>query len=154
MSCNNRNGKTEVVSLTPYPGGTAANADYLLALDFFTCGNRKVCTQEVYPISADVKFKPLGVPVAVPAGTAGNENYCCDVLVTGTVTYMPYVYGCKCNVCPRTDNIYTTICIPCSSASVPTITAGVAVAAPVGTTPCCNETNEIAITTSLNVTTA
>ena len=34
----NQNGKTEVVSLTTIPGGTAANANYLLALDHFTCG--------------------------------------------------------------------------------------------------------------------
>ena len=39
MNCNN-NGKTFVVSLTTVPGGTAADASYLLALDHFTCGNK------------------------------------------------------------------------------------------------------------------
>ena len=37
----NNNGKTLVEYLTPVPGGTAANATYLLALDHFTCGNKK-----------------------------------------------------------------------------------------------------------------
>lgn len=150
MACNCKNGRTDVVSLTTVPGGTAANANYLLALTFHTCGNRKLCTQEIFPVSADLKFRVLGAPVSV-----GNGTYCCDVLVSGTVTYMPYVYGgCQCGVCPRTDNIYTTICVPCSSAAVPTITAGDAAAAPTGAQPCCSITNEIAITTSLNVTTA
>ena len=147
MACNN-NGKTIVVSLTTIPGGTAANASYLLALDHYTCGNRKLCTSEVYPITADINFKTLGLPVSV-----GNDSYCCEVLVSGTVTYMPYVCGCNCNVCPRTENIYTTICVPCSAATAPTITAGESVAAPTNVQPCNNVTNAIAITTSLNVAT-
>lgn len=149
MACNCKNGRTEVVSLTTVPGGTAANANYLLALTCYTCGNRKLCTQELFPVTANINFKVLGAPVSV-----GNGTYCCDVLVSGTVTYMPYIYGCQCNVCPRTDNIYTTICVPCSSAAVPTITAGEAVAVPTGAQPCRDVTNAIAITTSLNVTTA
>lgn len=142
------NGRTVVVSLTTIPGGTAANANYLLALDHYTCGNRKLCTQEVFPVTADLKATPLGVPVNV-----GNGSYCQEVLVSGSVTYMPYVYGCNCNVCPRTENIYTTICVPCSSAVAPTLAIGEAVASPTNVQPCCNVTNAIAITTSLNVTT-
>ncbi len=149
MSCNCNNGRTELVSLTTVPGGTAANADYLLALDHYTCGNRKLCTQEVFPITADLKFTVLGTPVDV-----GNATFCCEVLVSGTVTYQPFVCGCQCNVCPRTDNIYTTLCVPCSSAAVPTLTAGTAVCSPTNVKPCCNVTNAIAITTTLNVTTA
>lgn len=146
MACNN-NGKTVVVSLTTIPGGTAANASYLLALDHYTCGNRKLCTQEVFPVTADLKFNALGTPVDV-----GNGSYCCEVLVSGTCTYMPYT--CGCNQCPRTENVYTTICVPCSSASAPTLTSGTAVAAPTNVRPCCNVTNTIAITTTINVTTA
>ena len=147
MACNN-NGKTYVVSLTTIPGGTAADASYLLALDHYTCGNRKLCVNEVFPVTADLKFTALGVPVNV-----GNDSYCCEVLVSGSVTYMPYVCGCNCNVCPRTENIYTTICVPCSSAAVPTLAGGTAVASPTNVQPCCNVTNAIAITTTLNVTT-
>ena len=144
--CNN--GKTFVVSLTTIPGGTAANASFLLALDHYTCGNRKLCVQEVFPVSADLKATPLGAPVSV-----GNGSYCQEVLVSGTVTYMPYVCGCQCNVCPRTENIYCTICVPCSSATSPTLTIGTSVASPTNVQPCCNTTNCIAVTTSINVAT-
>lgn len=137
-----------VVSLTTIPGGTAANANYLLALDHFTCGNRKLCTQEMFPVTADLKATAIGLPVNI-----GNGSFCQEVLISGSVTYMPYVCGCNCNVCPRTENIYCTICVPCSSAVSPTLTIGNSVAAPTGAQPCCNITNAIAITTSLNVTT-
>lgn len=147
MNCNN--GKTFVVSLTTVPGGTAANANYLLALDHYTCGNRKLCTQEVFPVTADLKATAIGSPVNV-----GNGTYCQEVLISGTCTFMPYVYGCNCNVCPRTDNVYCTICVPCSAATTPTLTIGDSVATPTNVQPCCNVTNAIAITTTLNVTTA
>lgn len=146
MSCNN--GKTFVVSLTTIPGGTAANANYLLQLDHYTCGNRKLCTQELFPVTADLKATAMGLPVNV-----GNGSYCQEVLISGSVTYMPFVCGCNCNVCPRSENIYCTICVPCSSAASPTLAIGESVAAPTGAQPCCNVTNAIAITTSLNVTT-
>lgn len=142
------NGKTLVVSLTTVPGGTAANANYLLALDHFTCGNRKLCINEAYPVTADLKATPVGLPVDV-----GNGTFCQEVLITGTCTYMPYVYGCNCNVCPRTENIYCSICVPCSSAASPTLAVGKSVAAPTNIQACSNITNAIAITTSLNVTT-
>lgn len=148
MACN-INGKTEVVSLTTIPGGTAANANYLLALDHYTCGNRKLCTQEIFPVTADLKATALGLPVDV-----GNNSYCQEVLISGSCTYMPYVCGCSCGVCPRTENIYTTICVPCSAATTPTLTIGTTVASPTNVQPCCNVTNAIAITTTLNVTTA
>jgi len=144
----NRNGMTEVVSLTTIPGGTAANANYLLALDHYTCGNRKLCTQEVFPVTADLKATALGLPVDV-----GNGSYCQEVLISGTCTYMPYTYGCNCNVCPRTENVYCTICVPCSAATTPTLAIGTSVASPTNVQPCCNVTNAIAITTTLNVTT-
>ena len=148
MNCNN-NGKTFVVSLTTVPGGTAANADFLLQLDHYTCGNRKLCTQEVYPVSATLQATPLGSPVDV-----GQGNFCQEVLVTGTCTYMPYTCGCQCNVCPRTDNIYTTICVPCSSNVTPKVGIEKAVASPTNVKPCCSITNCIAITTTINVATA
>lgn len=143
------NGKTSVISLTTIPGGTAANASYLLALEHFTCGNRKLCTQEAFPVTANLKAQVMGAPISV-----GNGAYCCEVLISGTVTYMPYTCGCNCNVCPRTENVYTTICVPCSSAVAPTLTVGESVATPTNVRPCCNVTNCIAITTSLNVATA
>lgn len=145
----NNNGKTFVVSLTTIPGGTAANASYLLALDHYTCGNRKLCINEAFPVTADLKAKAIGVPVDV-----GNGSFCQEVLVSGSVTYLPFVCGCNCNVCPRTENIYCTICVPCSSAAVPTLAIGNSVAAPTNAKPCDTTTNCIAVTTTLNVTTA
>ena len=146
-NCNN-NGKTFVVSLTTVPGGTAADASYLLQLDHMTCGNRKLCTQEVFPVTADLKATALGTPVSV-----GNDTYCQEVLISGSCTFMPYVCGCNCNVCPRTENIYCTICVPCSSNVTPTLAVGTSVASPTNVQPCCNVTNAIAITTTLNVST-
>lgn len=151
MSCN-QNGKT-FVELTTFPGGTPADANYLLQLDHYTCGNRKLCTQEVFPVTADLKATPLGLPVAMPVN--GTTQYCQEVLISGTVTYMPYQCGCQCqNACPRTENIYTTVCIPCSAATTPTLTIGTSAASPTNVQPCCNVTNCIAITTTLNVATA
>lgn len=147
MNCNN-NGKTFVVSLTTIPGGTAADASYLLQLDHYTCGNRKLCTQEIFPVTADLKATAIGSPVNV-----GNDAYCQEVLVSGTCTYLPYVCGCNCNVCPRSENIYCTICVPCSAATVPTLAVGTSVASPTNVQPCCNVTNAIAITTTINVAT-
>ena len=148
MNCN-QNGKTIVEYLTPVAGGTATDATYLLALDHFTCGNKKLCVSEAYMVTADVKFTPVGVPVSV-----GNGAYCQEVQVTGTCTYMPYKCGCQCGVCPVTENIFCSICVPCSSATTPTLTAGTAVASPTNVQPCCSLTNAIAITTTLNVATA
>lgn len=148
MACNN-NGKTFVISLTTIPGGTAESASYLLQLDHYTCGGRRLCTQEVFPVTADLKATAIGVPVNV-----GNGEYCQEVLVSGSVTYMPYVCSCNCNVCPRTENIYATICVPCSAATSPTLTIGNSVATPTNVQPCCNTTNAIAITTTIQVATA
>ena len=150
MACNN-NGRTSVVSLTTIPGGTAANANYLLQLDHWTCGNRKLCTQEVFPVTADLKATPIGQPVLSQVN--GTDVYCQEVLVSGTCTYMPYQCGCQCNQCPRTENIYCILVVPCSAATQPTLSVGTSVAAPTNVQPCCNVTNCIAITTTLNVTT-
>ena len=148
MNCNN-NGKTFVISLTTIPGGTAADASYLLQLDHYTCGNKKLCVQEVFPVTANLQATPLGQPVDV-----GGGNFCQEVLVSGTCTYMPYKCGCQCNVCPVTENIYTTICVPCSSNVVPKVSIETSAASPTNVQSCCNVTNCIAITTTINVATA
>ena len=147
MACNN-SGKTYIDFLTTVPGGEAADATYLLSLTHYTCGNRKLCTQEMFPVTADLKFTVLGTPQSV-----GNGTFCCDVLCSGTCTYMPYVCGCQCGVCPVTDNVYCTLCVPCSSDAVPTITAGTCQCSPNSVAPCCPVTNSVSITTSLSVTT-
>jgi hypothetical protein len=150
--CNCKNGTTVIDFLTLVPGGTAANANYVLNLTHYTCGHRKLCANGYMPVTANLNYQVLGTP-----NDLGNGTYCCDVLCTGQVTYMPYKCGdnrCKCNTCPVTDNIYVTMCVPCSSVEVPTITAGKAVAAPSDVKDCCPVTNAIGIATSFNVTTA
>lgn len=144
----NNNGKTFVVSLTTIPGGTAANANYLLQLDHYTCGGKRLCINEAFPVTADLKATAMGVPVDV-----GNGSFCQEVLISGSCTYMPYYCGCQCGVCPVTENVYCTICVPCSSNASPTLTVGNSVASPTNVQACCDKTNCIAVTTTLNVTT-
>lgn len=150
MACNN-NGKTIVISLTTIPGGTAADANYLLQMDHYTCDGRQLCTQEMFPVTADLKATAIGSPVALPVN--GTTQYCQEVLISGTVTYMPFTCGCQCNPCPRTENIYTTICVPCSAATTPTLTVGTSAAAPTGAQPCSKVTDCVAITAVINVST-
>lgn len=147
----NNNGKTFVISLTTVPGGTAANANYQLQLDHYTCGNKKLCINEAFPVTADLKATAIGAPVALPVN--GTTQYSQEVLISGSVTYMPYNCGCQCNVCPVTENIYCTVCVPCSSNATPTLTVGACAAVPTNVQPCCSITNCVAITTMLNVAT-
>ena len=148
MNCNCKNGTTVIDFLTLVPGGELDNANYQISLTHYTCGNRKICASGFYPVAADLKYTVLGTPQDI-----GNKTFCCDVLVTGTCTYMPYKCGqqCQCNICPVTENIYFTMCVPCSSNIAPIITGGNVVATPTNLTDCCNITNAVAITTSFNV---
>ena len=150
--CKCNNGKTVVDYLTPIIGGTADSATYQLNMTHYLCGNRKVCANGYLPVSADLRYSIQGAPQSL-----GNGAYCCEVLVTGTCTYMPYRCGGNqcgcCDQCPVTDNIYTTMCVPCASAVTPTITGGVVLATPTDLRDCCTVTNAVAITTSFNVAT-
>ena len=150
--CKCKNGTTDVDYLTLVPGGTAADAVYQLAMTHYTCGGRKLCANGYFQPVANLNYQVQGTPQSL-----GNGTYCCDVLVYGTVTYQPYKCGdsrCQCNQCPVTDNIYTTVCVPCPSAATPTITPGNVVATPTDVTDCCPTTNAIGITTSFQVTEA
>lgn len=153
MNCNCKNGTTDVDFLTLVPGGTAANANYQLSVTHYLCGNRKVCANGNFPVMGKLDYQVVGAPQSL-----GNGTYCCEVLCTGEVKYMPYrngdnSCGCGCG-CPKTDNVYFTLCVPCSSAEAPTITGGTVVATPTNLRDCCNVTNAVALTTSINVTTA
>lgn len=153
MSCNcKKNGTTDVDFLTLVPGGTAANATYQLAVTHYLCGNRKVCANGNFPVMGELKYQVMGTPVSL-----GNGTFCCQVLCTGQVTYMPYKTGQNCGCdgcnCPKTDNVYFTLCVPCESATVPIITGGIVVATPTNLSDCCNITNAVELTTSINVAT-
>jgi hypothetical protein len=151
MSCYN-NGQTLVNTCIPAPGATATSATYVVDLTHYTCGNRKICANGAYPVTADLNYRVMGTPESV-----GNDTYQCDVFISGTVTYMPYVCGqdnCGCNVCPRTENIWATVSVPVTSDTIPTVTKGLAMAQPTNLKDCCSITNAISIVDSFNLATA
>jgi hypothetical protein len=155
-NCNCKNGQDVLDFLTSVPGGTAANATYQLGLTHFTCGNRKMLVADpTHPVISQLTATPVGSPIDL-----GNGTFCQECQIAGTVTYKP------CNSCsPQTEYVSQRVCLPCSSAVSPTLTIGTVAASPKpityyqnngcgccqGTYPC---TNRIAITTSINVTTA
>jgi len=144
------NGQTYLNSLVPVAGGTATNASYVLNLTHYTCGNRKVCVSGAFPISANLAYQVLRIY------SVGNNVFNADILVSGTVTYMPHrsgsnYGGCACAPCPITDNVWTVLSVPVSSADTPTITAGICQCTPTDVRDCCNVTNALSITTSFNV---
>ena len=149
MACNN-NGQTYLNSLVPVAGSTAADATYVFNLTHFTCGNRKVCVNGAFPITANLAYQVQRIY------SVGNEAYNADILVSGIVTYMPHrtggnYNGCNCAPCPITENIWTVLSVPVSAATGPTITAGVCQCSPTNVSDCCNITNAISITSSFNV---
>lgn len=154
MACNNNfNGQTFVNTLTPAPGATAESATYVVDLTHYTCGNRKICANGAYPVTADLNFKASGAPQSV-----GNDTWVQDVLITGTCTYMPYRNGqnncgCGCN-CPVTENVWAVVSVPVSSATAPTLTGGETIASPTNLRDCCSITNAVSLVCSFNVATA
>ena len=152
MACNIYHGQTFVNTVTPAPGATATNATYVVDLTHYTCGNRKICANGAYPVTADLNYKMVGSPQPV-----GNGTYVQDVLITGTCNYMPYRQnqggGCGCQ-CPVTENVWATVSIPLGSATVPTLTAGETIASPTNLRDCCSVTNAVSLVCSFNAATA
>ena len=152
MACNSYNGQTFVDTCIPAPGATATNATYVVSMTHYNCGNRKLCANGAYPVTADLNYKAVGAPQSV-----GNDAYVQDILITGTCTYMPYRQngnnGCGCN-CPVTENVWATVSVPVSSATAPTVTAGDTIAAPTNLRDCCSITNAESIVGSFNLATA
>ena len=147
------NGQTYVNTCIPAPGATAANATYVVDLTHYTCGNRKICANGAYPVTGNLNYKAIGTPQSV-----GNATYVQDILITGSVTYMPYRYGqnacgCGCN-CPVTENVWATVSVPVASDAVPTVTAGEVIAEPTNLRDCCSITNAVSLVGSFNLATA
>ena len=150
MSCNN--GRTFVQTCIPAPGGTTTESTYVIDLLHYLCGNRKVCINGYYPLTANLQYRVVGTPQPI-----GNGLYNCDILITGQVTYMPYRCGqsCNCGQCPITDNIYATVSVPVASATIPTLTGGdVVEVIPANVKDCCNVANAVGIKCSCAVATA
>lgn len=152
MDCNCKNGATELDFLSLVPGGTAENANYMLGLTQYTCGGKKMAVNDAaYPVIANLQASVIGTPQDI-----GNGAFCCEVQISGTVKFR------ACRDCePSEVFVLKQFCVPCSSATAPTITIGKVVAQPepiayyrgccAAQYPC---TNKIAITTSINVATA
>lgn len=153
MANCNYNGQTYVNTCIPAPGATATDATYVVDLTHYTCGNRKICANGAYPVTADLSYRLSGAPQSV-----GNDAYVQDILITGTCTYMPYrngqnACGCGCQ-CPVTENIWATVSVPVSSATAPTVTAGDTIASPTNLRDCCSITNAVSLVGSFNLATA
>ena len=145
MSCN-RNGQTYVNTCIPAPGATETSATYVVEMTHFTCGNKKICANGSFPVTANLNYRVMGTPQSV-----GNETYQVDVMITGQVTYMPYVSGqgmCGCNVCPVTENVWATVSVPWASSDTPDVVAGNALANPTNLKDCCSITNAVSIVDS------
>ncbi len=150
MNCEN-NGVTELDFLSLVGGSTAANATYLCGLTQYTCNNKQMAVNDaLHPVAAKLSAAVVGTPTDL------TGTFCCEVLITGTMTYQP------CGCCsPHEVYVAKQLCLPCSSAAVPTVTIGNVVAQPEATTyynGCCAcsypATNKAALTFSLNIATA
>ena len=155
-NCNCKNGSDVQDFLVSVPGSTAADATFMIGLTHYTCGGRKMLlADDTHPVIAQLEATPIGTPIDV-----GNGTFCQECRIAGTVTYKP------CGCCsPRTEYVTTQVCLPCSSAVTPKLGIETVVSSPKPITyyqasacGCCAgtypSTNQIAITTSINVATA
>lgn len=149
--CKCKNGATIAQNVIAVPTGTASatTQEYMVDLLHYLCGNRKVCVNGQFPLSAVLNFSLVGSPTSI-----GNDAYSCTINVTGSLTYEPFVQGC-CNVCPRQDYIGLQITIPVYSATgVPTVTlsnASSVVDCSTIANNCCTITNMVRMQTSFVV---
>jgi len=150
MNCVN--GRTDVNTCIPVAGGTATEEAFVFDLTHYTCGNRKICANGFFPLTADLKYKVIDAPRSV-----GNNTYVVDLLITGVVTYMPYrPYqnngGCGCQApCPVSENIWCTISVPWGSATAPVVTPGEVICNPTNLKDCCQITNAMSIVSSFQL---
>ena len=143
----NNNGRTYLNSVTPFPGATDTDASYLVNLTHYTCGGRKICSLETFPITANLNYSIQGV------AEVGKGLYDLTVLATGTVSYMPYNPGCPCNVCPVTEPIYAYINVPATSETGNSVAANETVCSLNGISCACNTSSSIDITTAFTLST-
>ena len=139
MACNN--GKTFLNSLVPYSGGES----FLINLTHYTCGGRRICSMESFPVSADLSYKVQSIE------QVGEGLYDLNLLATGTVSFMPYNPGCPCDSCPVTEPIYAYLSVPYTSDTAPTITPGECLCSLNGVNCNCNTSSSIDITSAFTL---
>lgn len=134
--------------MTPFPGATDTEASYLINLTHYTCGGRKICALESFPITANLNYT-IQDTVEV-----GKGLYDMTVLATGTITYMPYNPGRPCNTCPITEPIYTYLSVPVTANVGNSIAPNEVVCSLNGINCACNTSSSIDLTAAFTVNTA
>ena len=154
-NCCNKNGKTYLLQQQVVGVPTATAVTLAFELEHYFCGGRKICVNDAYPVQASLNFT-VGTPVSV-----GNNAYSVPIIITGNVTYMPFVNnngcGCGCQpVCPITEGLWCVASMYVTSATgVPTVTIAAptsVIATPANVQTCCTVTNACDIETAVNVT--
>ena len=146
MACNS--GKTYLNSLVPYAGGTATAAPYLIDLTHYTCGGRRICSLESFPVTAELNYKVQSID------DLGDNFYVARVLATGTVSYMPYNPSSPCGSCPVTEPIYAYLSVPVSSDSGVSITPASCLCSLNGISCACSTSSSIDISAGFTAETA
>lgn len=148
------NGQTFVNNVIPSCGCKEDEPKFLLDLVHFLCGNRKLCVDSIHPITSELSAKLLNCPIDV-----GNDLYDAEILISGTVTYIPYRCGnqynqCSCNQCPITDNVWAIVNVPISKENIKEIKLGNVIVEPTNVKDCCRVTNAVSLVTSMQITTS
>ena len=139
------NGKTFLNSLTPFPGATEDAASYLINLTHYTCGGKRICALESFPVTADFNYKVQSVE------EVGKGLYELNLLAVGTVSYMPYNPGCPCGSCPVTEPIYAYLSVPVTANTGIDVVPGETVTSLNGISCACNTSSSINISAAFTV---
>lgn len=147
MSCK-KNGKTFVSELVPVPAAEASTTTgYLLVLEHFFCGGRKMCINSGYPVSSNLSYRVLNVELL------STGVYSATIAVTGTITYLPYRRSCENSCpCPVTEPVFTEFAVPVTTATTPTISGGGVIVSAANVKECCSLCDAVQIETSITVT--
>lgn len=146
MSCLT-SGRTYLNSLVPFPNSSENSASYLANLTHYTCGGRRICSLDSFPLSADLSYKVLGVE------EVGNGLYNATVLATGTCSFMPYASNVPRGSCPATEPIFAYLSVPVTTADASelSLTAGECACSLNGISCNCNTSSSINISCAFTV---
>lgn len=88
------------------------------------------------------------VPVVASIENIGTDLYSLTIQLVGTCSYLPYVCGCQCDICPTTDTIFKSITVPFYSTTTPNVTVTnptVVLVSPTNVKDCSTKTNAVEI---------
>ena len=150
----NQNGKTFVNFLTPVvSGSTETSTSYVLGLTHYTCGNKKMCVNNAngFPLASNLSVQVIDAPRLIPDTSA----YCCNVRCICDLTY-EQVFNCGCysDTCLQTEKVVAVVCVPVTSADIPTVSESGVIASPANVNCGCSSTNEASLNISFTLETA